>query len=220
MVSNAITRIVDTARIHAPGAGDGVMRLEFFAMLKEFFQRSDSWRQSLTINVEPGCRDYDLVSADHGFINRLMFLGRMEPEQANPDLSFHRPPPSARSGELVRPGAFDAVLRLHHMPQAVEPWVAEFSMTVCDPTDEDGIAEFPGWIAEKYQDGLVDGLLMKLMAHPAKPYSNKELAMYHGRKFNVCVGQARTDTRHGNTYGSQRWQYPQQFRSRTQRTIR
>jgi hypothetical protein len=125
---------------------------------------------------------------------------------------------SPRRGALVRSGASNAILRIYDLPNVPEVWVSEVALTINDPIDGDGLPFMPAWIADKYFDVLLDGLLSRVMVHPAKPYTNEKGAAFHGRRFMSGIGTARTDVRHGGIYGSQRWRFPQSFATRSQRT--
>lgn len=258
MASASIMRILDTARFHAPGALDGVLRLELFNVAKEFFDTTDSWREYLTIFIDPNAFDYDLITLSKGVIRQLMRLGVPVPTQNSSGVVTVNPAPGGtgggfssgfssgfqvgqqyapqagaykptqfsrsilhmrgRSGVLVASGTADAILRVYELPNVAETWVAEVALTVSDPTDGDGIPFMPDWFVQKYQEAFLDGLLSKVMVHPAKPYTNKEAAAFHGRKFLSGIGTARMEARHGSVYGAQRWAYPQSFRTTSQRS--
>lgn len=219
MTSLVFQRIIDSVRANAPGALDGMILMEFFGVAKDFFQRTDSWRVELSIYVQPDITDYTLVTGDPGFINRLMGLGRVGPD--NSDTTFRNGWSSPREGFLIRPGIDgEAVIRIPHPPGVNETWLAEFALTVSDPTDEDAIPQMPQWIVEKYQEAFKCGILSKLMSTPNKPYTNVQMASVNGHKYLMGISQARQDIRHGNNYSSQRWIFPQTFRTRSQRVFR
>lgn len=50
--------------------------------------------------------------------------------------------------------------------------------------------EGPGWLYEDYRDALVHGALARLMVLPGNPWTNPQLAEYHGERFKFHVGQA------------------------------
>lgn len=258
MASASILRILDTARVHAPGALDGVLRLELFNVAKEFFDKSDSWREYLTVFIDPNAHDYDLITTSKGVIRQLMRLGVPFPTQQSSDVVATNPSPGTtpggftdgfspgfmigqtlagqagaytplafnrsflhmreRSGVLVASGTSDAILRVYELPNVAETWVAEVALTVADPTDGDGIPFMPDWFVQKYQATFLDGLLSKVMVHPAKPYTNEKGAAFHGRQFLSGIGTARMEARHGSVYGAQRWTFPQSFRTTSQRS--
>lgn len=258
MASASIMRILDTARVHAPGALDGVLRLELFNVAKQFFDDTSYWREYLTVFIDPNSYDYDLVTLSKGVIRQLMRLGIPTPNQNSsnvvtpnpaggmtpggftpgftpgfmigqqyaPQAGAYEPVPFSRSvlcmrersGVLVASGTSDAILRVYDLPNVAETWVAEVSLTVSDPTDGDGIPFMPDWFVQKYQETFLDGLLSRVMVHPAKPYTNEKGAAFHGRKFLSGLGTARMEARHGSVYGAQRWAYPQSFRTTSQRS--
>lgn len=258
MASASILRILDTARFHAPGALDGVLRLELFNVSKEFFDKTDYWREYLTIFIDPNAYDYDLVTVSKGVIRQLMRLGVPFPTQNSSNVVTVNPIPGEtgggfstgfgpgfavgqesatqagaynpitfsrsilhmreRSGVLLASGTADAILRVYDLPNVAETWVAEVCLTVADPTDGDGIPFMPDWFVQKYQETFLNGLLSKVMVHPAKPYTNEKGAAFHGRKFLSGIGTARMEARHGSVYGAQRWSYPQSFRTTSQRS--
>ena len=284
MASPSIMRILDTARVHAPGALDGALRMEFFNTLKDFLRVTCLWQEFLTVYVATDAYDYDLVTASRGVIHMLMSLGKIQIGgsgytqggdvnlDANNDVSIGLPgvgsfagalvtnpgnaaggdftndqnsdfavtaseAPSAlgytpaqwsralaskspRRGALIASGAQDAILRIYDLPNAAELWIAEVALTITDPIDGEGIPYAPDWIIQKYQDALTDGLLSRVMVHPAKPYSNKEGAAFHGRRYMNGTTSGKADARRGSTFGGQRWAYPTGFRTFSQRGVR
>lgn len=249
MVSRAITRIVDTSRIRAPGALDGVLRLELFNTAKEFFDVSEAWQERLPIYVEPYVRDYEIVSGEPGYVARLKLLQSLGPANVggtaatytaggnfgsgfggdfsntasqlistgNTGSGSGERHPIKREGDLVRPGADCALLRIRDLPVEQELWRAVFVLTVADPTDEDGIPYMPDWAVERYHEIFMHGMLSRLMMHPAKPYSNAALAGFHGKKFMQGMGDARMAVLQGSNSNGQRWRFPVDFRTRSQR---
>jgi hypothetical protein len=63
-------------------------------------------------------------------------------------------------------------------------------------------------VLEKYMNYLANGVNMRLMLQPGKPYTSLPGSQYHGRMFNQGIGLCRTEIRRMFTYGSQRWQFP------------
>lgn len=74
MTTSNMARLQDMVRIAAPGVLDGVIRLEIFNTLKEFFQRSDSWLLEIPIYVAPPTNDYQIETGQNAVVNRLMAL--------------------------------------------------------------------------------------------------------------------------------------------------
>ena len=66
----------------------------------------------------------------------------------------------------------------------------------------------PDEILHKYGRGITSGLIGRMMAQPAKPYANQQLAVYYTRLFAGAVAQARADVRHKHLYDGQTWRFP------------
>lgn len=211
MTTPAVARIIDTARLQAPGALEGILRLEFFNALKEFLQRTDAWREDVTIPVQANWPTYELPAFSQALVNRLMWLeGQVN---ANPSGPPQYGP--QRTGWLEQAGQI-ALLKIDP-PSSNETWTAHIALTVCDPTDSEGLPSLPAWIVEKYHDYLASGVLARLCAHPGKPYSNQQIAMLHGRRFSEGVSLAKKEARQGHLFDGQRWGFPQTFASFSQK---
>jgi hypothetical protein len=189
----ALDRILDNARIHLPSALDDALRLELFNVLDEFFRATSMWQEDVTFNVRPGVISYEIANFDPGQMIALMGI-------VNGDLL-------PISGTMREPGTIIVL----NDPSKRETYTATVALTVVDPTDRDGNPECPEWILQKYFADVLEGLLGRMMAQPAKPYSSERLAIYHTRKFRNVMANARVEAWHHNLYGGQRWQFPQSF---------
>lgn len=239
MTTTNIARLQDKARVAAPGALDGSIRMELYDTLKEFFQRTDTWLLELPIFIDPSTNDYQLETGQNVIIQRLMSIERpsnpatlipgVQPPYApmcppqylaaaesgqGPSSEAQNPLfRSPRSAILLNAGAQCPILRIYHNPMSNETWMATVSLNICDPLDADGFATPPDWILENWMNYLSSGVICRLMLQPGKPYSSLPGAQYHGRKFNEGVGLARTAIRRSFTYGSQRWAFPRGWNS-------
>lgn len=215
MANVPVARILDTARIQLPGALDGTLRLELFNTLKAFFERSDCWRECICVPVSPGHPLYELPTHDLASVVRLLWLEGVRPCPTTDPLA-HGPP---KRGFLTRTGNY-AHLRVGEYPSSAESWHAHVSFSVIDPTDHEGMPTIPDWIIERYFTYLTNGLVSRMAMHPGKPYSNRDLAVFHGRNFNTGVNLAKTEADGGYTRDAQNWSFPQTFRTRSQRAWR
>jgi hypothetical protein len=206
--ANALSRITDLARVHLPGARDTVIQQEFFAAMKEFFITTNVWTEEICMGCGThgcgGCGnkcvgvDYEIFPT-MGMIVRLM--------QVTDEDCY---PVAAR---MDIPGT----VTLYHLPKSKKHFKALVSLTVADPTNREGNPRFPTWVAQKYQNVLLDGLLYRMMLQPAKPYSNPQLAEYHGKRFRAGMSKASTEKLHGHVFRGQNWRFPQTFRTSSQR---
>jgi hypothetical protein len=240
MTTTNMARLQDNVRMAAAGALDGVIRMEMYNALKEFFQRSNGWLFEVPIYIVPTTNDYQITTGQNVTVNRLMALERprsppppygpwppeylpMCPPQFLPVVQGEDQPSTEaqnplfrvqRAGVLLNAGSKCPFLRIMHNPSCEELWVATLALTPCDPTDSEGFLDPPDWVLEKYQDYIKSGILARLMLQPAKPYSSLPGAQYHGRKFNEGVGLCRTEVRNMFVYDGQRWNFPQGWNSR------
>lgn len=240
MTTTNMARLNDLVRMSAPGALDGIIRLQIYEAMKEFFQRSNIWLLELPVFIVGATNDYQLATGQNVIINRLMSLER--PRSPPPPLGPWPPayvpmcPPqyltvqqsedqpytegqnplfrTRRAGVLLNAGSKCPILRIYENPNADEVWIAMLALNTCDPTDADGFVEPPDWIMEKYLSGIASGVISRLMLQPGKPYSSLPGSQYHGRKFNEAVGLARTEARTLFTFAGQRWAFPGGWNSR------
>jgi hypothetical protein len=237
MTTTNIARLNDMVRMTCSGALDGVIRMEMFNVLKDWFQRTDSWLLEVPIYIQPQTNDYQVGTGQNVAVNRLMKLERppspppsgeplvlaylpMCPPQylstagAGPNLEAQDPLfRSQRVGVLLNAGSKCPILRIRDNPSANEIWIATLALNICDPVDSDGFVTPPDWVMEKYLNYLANGVNMRLMLQPGKPYSSLPGSQYHGRMFNQGIGLCRTEIRRMFTYGSQAWHFPGVWRS-------
>jgi hypothetical protein len=237
MTTTNMARLNDMVRMTCGGALDGVIRMEMYNTLKDFFQRTDAWLLEVPIYIQSRTNDYQINTGQNVVVNRLMGLDR--PRSPPPTAELPQPPylpmcpeqflstggrsPSEeaqdplfrkqRAGDLLNAGSECPILRIRDNPTADEIWVATLALTPCDPTDADGFTSPPDWVMEKYLNYLANGVNCKLMLQPGKPYSSLPGAQYHGRMFNQGVGLCRTEVRRMFGYASQRWNFPQGWNS-------
>ena len=194
-----LRRLMDNLRVRLPGALDATTQLELFSTLNEFFQSTNLWTEDIDFSVTAGSQDYLLTPTSVSVINRLMGV-------VNSDA---RP----IGGLMKTPGE----LYLVNVPNQDATYTAQVALTITDPVTRDGYPEFPDWVLNKYGTDILDGVLGRMMAQPAKPYSNERLAIYHGRRFETAQSKAKVEAQHRNVYRGQSWRFPQTFASRNWR---
>lgn len=196
MANADFNRLMDQLRIRLPGALDGVLQMELFSVMNEFFQGSSCWTEDVAFEVRPGEKTYYVFPIANAAINRLMELTTASG--------------SVVSARMPEPG----MIVLHREPGQVETYTAELALTVTDPVDREGYPEFPDWFLNKYGTDILDGVLGRMMSQLAKPYSQPQLAQYHMRRFMQSMNKAANEAIHGNVYRGQRWSFPQNFAAR------
>lgn len=192
-----VTRLLADGRSGLPGALDAELRAQLFGALRDFCDRTNVWIEEISVSIVPNTLAYVLTPMANGRIIRLINLYN------STDLDKR---PVAQATMSV-PGA----LVLQQAPSAAATWVAVVSKVVVDPPDVDGNPVIAAWIFQKYYDALFDGMLSRMMAQPAKPYTDQKMAAYRAQKFTQAISMTRVEVLHANLYNAQRWAYPQAF---------
>jgi hypothetical protein len=205
MANADMNRLMDNARVKLPGALDATIQLELFSTLNEFFQSSDIWYEDIAFDVtatsasyleNPDAYTYQLLVQENGVINRLASVWDTG--------GFPKAATMAIPSYVV----------LQYSPSTSDTYTARVTKTVTDPTTRDGYPVFPDWIANKYGNDLLAGVLGRMMGQIAKPYSSPTLAAVYLRDFKQGINKARVEAMHGNVYRGQRWRFPQSFHSK------
>jgi hypothetical protein len=192
-------RFMNQARVKLTGVSDAGIKGELFDVLHEFFNDSDSWRETLTVPIVPGTTTYSLVPAHGGLIIRLQ--GAFDPNNI-PQPAFM---PEFGTLSLVYPS------------NTAQTYSVIVSKQVVLPTSRDDVPDAPHWVMQVYERTILDGVLGKMMGQQNKSYSNDSLSTYHLKRFRDGIQMARTAASRQNTKGAQAWSFPRQFRSSTQR---
>lgn len=205
MATASMTRILDNARINLPGALDNAILMELFSLLNEFFQDTNIWKENIDFDVKsstmsyidnPGLYTFDLVPAEYGSIVRLLST---QTSQGRPVAAIMPEVPT---------------LILKSLPAQDDTYTATVSKTVSDPVSKDGIPECPDWVINKYNNDLTDGLIGRMQAQTAKPYSSPTMAMMRLKRFEAAKFQAKTEAERQALFRAQTWRFPGSFASR------
>ena len=208
MANADMNRLMDHARIRLPGALDTALQFEMFALMNEFLQTANIWYEDINFNVTPSTLTYVeapqlytfAITPTLGSITRLAGVADAD--------GFQRRAFMPILGSVV----------LENLPSTAQVYTARVFLTVTDPTTTDGYPDFPAWILNKYGNDILDGLLGRMMAQIAKPYSSPQMAAYHTKRFVQATSQAKAEASHQNVYRGQNWRFPQSFaRRRNQR---
>ena len=158
-------------------------------MFTDFFKTSKAWQEEIVFTTVAAISSYEF-SAD-AVIDSLVCV-----------LTADDAPVAATMSE-------PSVVVLGVEPTTAEALTATFALTCSDPLDSEDYPKFPKWVLTKYSTVIIDGLRSRMQLQPAKPYSNQQLGVLNARKFSAGCASARTEVRHQNLYGGQRWTFPQ-----------
>jgi len=209
MAAADITRLMNNARLRLTGATDAVLQQELFAVMDEFFKKSNVWNEDIDVAVpglDPAGTIYELVPSGSALIDKLLWVF-----QKPADTSIGRGP--GVNAAMSIPGQ----LTLQTQPSSDVIYTVTVALTVQDPTLKNGYVTFPAWVLAKYREAILDGLLGRMMTQPSKPYTNSQMAVFHMRKFVQAAASARVEWARNNTYRAQAWAFPGGFSGGSQR---
>jgi hypothetical protein len=193
-----LRHLMDQARVKLLGASDAQLKAELYDVFHEFFDMSSSWTDQLTVPIVAGITTY-VLTPDEGYIIRLAGV-----EDAN---KFTQPAIMPEVGTIV----------LRDPPNLNQTFTAFVVLNVVRPTTKDGFPIVPEYTLPLWGPGILDGLLGKMMTQPNKSYSDVAQGTYHLKRFQVAISKARVAALRRNTFGTQAWFFPQQWRTFNQR---
>lgn len=201
-MSYTTDRLIKNARTSLPGALDNVILLELFNVLDDFFRNSRIWAEDIPFSVTASDPVGTVYYIEPESVSSIVALMHVRDEN-----NFYT------KALMEIPGEVTFVLP----PGNSVTYTANVALSILDPVQRDGYPEFPAWVLEKYGVGILDGLLGRMMAQPAKPYTNAKLADVRLKLFRQTTSIASTESLHRNVQGGQSWTYPQQFATRGRR---
>lgn len=185
-------RLMKTIRPSLPGAVDPAIIQELFFVCQQFFKRSEVWQETFQVSLPPQENTVNLTPVA-GRVERLMgvYVGSR----------------SVRGVAMPSPG-----IVVIPASGVQSDYAVTVVMTVTDPTDAaGGGAGFPIApleLIDRYSEELMHGVLSRMFAQPAKPYTNLQMASYYETKFRSGISRARNDARTYFLAGAQAWSYP------------
>jgi hypothetical protein len=188
-----VTRLMANARIALTGAVDDALKLNIFKVLDEFCRETNIWQETIEFDTIAGTDIvYDLVPT-LGTILRLMWVRQGEAKAP----SFGS---MAIPGELILPNIYTPLTHVY----------ATVSLAPIDPTEMGtDLPVVADWLWQRYFPAFEDGLILKMSIQPEKPYTNANLATYHGQRWRQALGIARADAAKLNVADGQFWRFPQ-----------
>lgn len=195
-----MTRLMNNARVRLTGATDDALQREMFMVVDEFCKNTNAWMEDIPIVIpgqDPAGTVYILAPQEPANITQLMWV-----------FGASSDPLTARGPAVAAFMSVPGELTLGNQPSNEQSIVATVALTVQDPVNRDGYVVFPQWIAQKYGDALLDGLLGRMMTQANKPWTNNQMSVYHLRSFNSKKAQARVEVQRNNKYRAQAWTFP------------
>lgn len=189
--------LFENLRTQLPGCKDSQIRQEVFNTIDEACRTVRLWTQFVPITLVPLQPTYTMVAPAGGEV--LDVIDVEHPTMPLGDTVFD---PVSKMLDLGRdPDAID-------LPQPAFAHLQIVPLRTNDPT-----TYLPGNLWSQHHQLLLDGVLGRMMAQAAKPYSSPKLAEYHLRRFRNALQQVRIATTGGGTS----WHFPRATTRRSRR---
>jgi hypothetical protein len=184
-------RLLDNLRVGLPGATDNAIRFELWNAIVDFCREAWAWRETISVPLTAGQTDYTITPAGTDIVSAL--------EVDHPTLNVF--------GSRYKFG----LLVLPRTPTSADVGEPLYVVAVLSPALDQGAdieALIPTDMWSKWHLTLLSGTFARMMAQPAKPWSNPQLAAYHQRKYQSDRAVARRDVATDGVVGAQLWRFP------------
>lgn len=181
--------LTDALAIRLPGATTAAITLEFGALLYEFCDQTNAWAEHIPIVVTNTTVHCYEIEPDEGELLRLLNVV------------------DANERPVV------CGLRMPHTLEFLKPisQPQTYTANVALKPDGEAMTFAPEWLLSRYYNGMLDGILARMMSQIAKPYSSPQAARMHQMRYQQVVAQARAEVLARFRYRGQGWIYPQSF---------
>lgn len=203
--------LLNRCRIQLNGASDGGIQDMMFEVFHEFLNDSSAWQE-----VIPFTTVINTTSTPNMPNNILYYITPLQkPAGQIIRLVGILDPYNVPVQGWLNPGG---TIQLQFSPSNVITLNAIVVKNVTiDPGGDMKVPDVPLYFISQYEGGLVDGVVAKMMMQKNKPYTDTVNAKAHYAAYRNRINEAKVDMMRQNTFGSNAWVYPQQFRSRGQR---
>jgi hypothetical protein len=230
-----IDRLMQTLRVHIPGATDDMLQLEVFNTIDEFFRRTSAWRYESEIQLDTANTEYDMsLPVDSEFVRMLGVTlngapvppaGAQGAVQSSfgvvtPELTFsdgdaqYKPDASDLTGALFTYAVYRPTYITVSSPpsddQAQYPLKSIMALSIAKAclTKDCGDWGMPDWSMAMFFQEFLDGVLGRMYQMPAKPWSEATKAVYHHKRFRNGMAFRKQEATKGFVYGSPGWHFP------------
>jgi hypothetical protein len=230
-------RLMQTLRVHVPGATDPLIELELFNVMDEFFRRTSAWNYTTDIELVEGQAEYGFGTPADTNVVRLMgvmhqgnqvpsamslaqgvvqtSVGTLDPSEVFPDGDIALAPSrtdlvgNVFSYAIYRPG----YIQLTSMPDEEArkfPLKAILALTLARSCLETDCGDWAveDWMWDMYFQDWLDGSMARLYGMPAKPWSSALHAQYHGKRFRNAMAYRKQEAIRGLIWNQSAWRFP------------
>jgi len=205
-------KLYNRIRLEMSGASDAMVREVMYDTLHEFFNDTWTWLETIPGQLLPSTQYYYLSAGNPMSIGDAFPVGVIVALAGVID--FNTFPISA---DMPTP----PIMRIQWPPaQPTNPngtllVYATCVKTVAKPS-LGKLPEAPWWLVDTYEHWLLHGVMGKLKLQANRPYSDAKMGQLYYNVFRQGVNIGKVRALRGNTVGAQAWQYPDQWRTKSQ----
>lgn len=190
-------------RSSVSGVDDPVINQQISATMRKFFVKG-TWREELfPITLAEGDSSYSFGRLA-GYYALALDSAKIDDERINVLSEAPRPGVQFDRGVYV-----DAVRdRIVVLPEPNAAMAGSILTVVAFLKPLPDCTVVPERIFQEFFDVILDGIKHNLYVMPSKPWSNRNLALYHGRLFSAGIARARELMRKGYSSSDPVWRYP------------
>lgn len=219
-------RLLQTLKVAAPGAVDPMIQLQLFNVMDEFFRRTSAWRYVNDITLVEGTQEYDLAVPAGAVVVRAMSVGHngvpvpaagtgvaisslgvIAPELTFPDgdASFGPDASDLAAGvftyAIYRPD-YITVTTPPDEEQRKFPLNVVLALSIARSCLEEDCGDWAleEWMWDMFFQDWLDGTLGRLFAMPSKPWTNRDLMIYHSKRFRNAMAFRKQEANRGFNY--------------------
>jgi len=195
-------------RTRVSGAGVDIINQEIKSAIREFYRKSGLWVETLeNLATSAVVSTLDLSAAAVSAGHDASVLSTVSIKYDNNYLIPQHVLDTDPTGDtpVQYYGLSAGSVRLIPTPIATVANIMD-AVVVLQPLFTSDFV--PNDAKDIWFDGIMDGILGRIMVHPKKPYTNAVLAQYHLKRFNNTIGEARDTARRRYTKTENSWTFP------------
>jgi hypothetical protein len=238
MTCEPTDRLLQSLKVHAPGATDAMINLELFNVVDEFFRRTSAWRYENDIELQPETWEYDLNLPVNSVVVRSLAvshnntpvpstqatvgitqssLGRLNPELTFPDGDASFLPAVSdlnESSNLFTYAIYspDYIQTTGQVTEEMQKYPLKLALALSVSQGclecDCGDWAFPEWMWDMFFHDWYNGTLGNLYGMPAKPWSNPTLSSVHSKRYRDKMAFRKQESLRGFTWGVGGWKFP------------
>lgn len=224
---NEMDRLMNTLRINLPGAVDSAIQLELFNAIDEHLRRTNAWRYETDIRLAQGHVRYPIfppagtalvraigvtqngrpILSQNTGASALTQRGRITADVVDPDgdALFDADATVAEGAALRYALYFPTYITIDIPPSPdaiVHPIKMVLALTLAQDNLADDVGDWPlePWMHERFFSAWLSGALFRMMSQISKPWTNAQMALFHGKRFRNFMSGDIQEAQRGHVY--------------------